>query len=105
MAKRQQQTAAAEGITNTRCSGVASSAHDHSQSQELEVPLQRDARSSALLEKGPREPSELCVGKTNDESAAEEGVLQTPIPAVGQAAGALVTGRWLLILNTSYTVK
>ena len=63
---------------------VASGAHDHSHSQELEeeeLHRGRDAHTSASLEEGPRDPSELCacVGKTDDCAAEEdgsEGILQ-----------------------------
>ena len=95
---------AAGGIANTT-SPSPGVGHSHSQ-EEMELP-RRDARPSASLEKGPRNPSELCVGKMDDESAAEEAreddneAVQTPIPAVGRAPGALVTGRWLLNITRS----
>ena len=106
MDKRQPTTAGPGGIANTTSPGVASGAHSQSQElEEEELSLRRDARPSASLEEGPRDPSELCVGKTDDCAAEEdgnEGILQPelpPIPAVGRAPGALVTGRWLLNIN------
>ena len=105
MDKRQPTAAGPGGIANTTSPGVASGAHSHSQ-EEVQLPLQGDAHPLASLEEGSRDPSELCtcVGKTatDDETAQEaredenEAVLQPPIPEVGRAPGALVTGRWLL---------
>ena len=65
--------------TSSACTGAA-----HAQGREVS------------LEEGHTDPSELCVGKTDGESAAaearEEDVLQTPIPEMGRVPGALVTG-------------
>ena len=96
-------------MANTTCPRVASGAHWHSQElEEEELSRRRDAHPFASLEEGPRDPSELCAGKTDDSAAEEdgsEGILQPelpPIPEVGRAPGALVTGRWLLNINTCH---